>query len=115
MKIQRRSLGSVPLVEVSGDIDHLTSDPFEAEVTGALGEGGRALVDLTGCRYIDSGGLAVLLHASRNVAPDGWLGLVGPTPDVTRLFEIVGLTTLPEIRLFSSLEEARGAIDAPGA
>lgn len=100
MEIERRSLGSIPLIEVAGDLDHLTGDSFDAFLRAALDEADTVLIDFSRCSYIDSAGLSVLLAACRDLSPGGWLGIVGTSTNLLRLFEIVGLTSHPGVRLF---------------
>jgi STAS domain len=64
-----------PLVSVMGEVDLATERAFEQTLLGVAEDGtGEVIVDLTGCTFLDSRGLGVLL-ATRGVssAPiDGW-------------------------------------------
>jgi anti-anti-sigma factor len=70
------------------------------------------LLDLADCPYLDSGGLSVLLYAVREVQGTGWLGVVAPSRNLVRLFEISGLAVTPDFRLFVDLDEAPAALEA---
>jgi anti-sigma B factor antagonist len=107
MEIRGESLLGVPLLAISGDVDHSTASELDQAVQQTLApEDQRLIVDLTSCRYIDSGGLAVFLYLARRVRPDGWLGVVGADRNIHRLFEIVGLMQEPGFRMFARREEA---------
>jgi anti-anti-sigma factor len=112
MEFRESSLSGVPLLLVSGDLDHEHAAAFEEAVEKVLSmDGGRIFLDLTGSPYIDSGGLAVLLRVFHNLRGKGWLGIVGANANVLRLFDIVGLTAQPSLRLYATPEEARTALD----
>ncbi len=68
------------------------------------------LVDLTHLDYIDSAGIAALYHAMEGLAPDGWLGLLNPSPTTVRLLTIAGLTAHRACRVFLDREEAEQAL-----
>lgn len=115
MEIGRKSLGSVPLLEICGDIDHSTAEELHQAVYGAQDGEGRLLLDLTGCRYVDSGGLAVILSATRDRVSGGWLGVIGAGRNVTRLFHLVGLHDEPAFHQFPDLPAAEQAmLPVPG-
>jgi anti-anti-sigma factor len=92
MEVVQAFLSGVPLIRVAGDIDHDTSAALEAAVKKSLTlDHGRLLLDLEACPYIDSGGLAVILDAVSAVQGRGWVGVLHPNADVSRLLEMVGL------------------------
>ena len=111
MDVLEDTLSGVPLLRVSGYVDHLTAPALEGAVARALKMSDfRVLVDLTDCGYLDSGALSVLLHALRQVQGKGWLGVIGPDSNLLRLFEIVGLTSSKWFRLFPGTEQATAAL-----
>ena len=116
MEVLESSFTGVPLLLMKGDVDHATAPILEEAVQRLLAsERARVrarllLFDLSDCPYIDSGGLAVLLSAVRTLRPDGWIGILGASPDLLRLFEIVGLTSEAEFRLFGTEAEAAEAL-----
>ncbi len=114
MEIRGESLEGVPLLVVSGEVDHSTAGELELAVQESLRSGAQRLfVDLTSCRYIDSGGLAVFLYLVRRSQPTGWLGVIGADRNVQRLFEIVGLAQEPGLRMFSGRDEALALLAVP--
>ncbi len=111
MEIVRTNLSGIPLLEVTGDIDHLSAPALETAIQQALGmDRVYLLLDLEKCRYVDSGGLSVLLFACRQVRDEGWIGVIAPSSNLLRLFEIVGVTSARGFRIFSSSEEAMIAL-----
>jgi anti-anti-sigma factor len=113
MDIREDTLLGVPVLKISGEIDHSSASDFDcaAQAHICLGDH-RLIVDLTSCRYIDSGGLAVFLHLTRQLPGRGWLAVVGADPNVSRLFQIVGLEQEPGFRKLSRLEEAAALIES---
>jgi len=116
MDVRVSQLGNTPLVEARGDIDHNNCGSVEAALTNALDAGNVVvLLDLSHVAYIDSGGLSVLLFGVRRLRDRGWLGVVGPNPNVMRLLEIVGLLVDPDFRIFGDLGEAETAVAEPAS
>jgi anti-sigma B factor antagonist len=114
MDVRVTQLGDTPLVGAHGDIDHNNCGSVEAALSNALDEGNVVvLLDLRDVSYIDSGGLSVLLSGVRRLRDSGWLGVVGPNPNVRRLLEIVGLLVDPNFRVFDDLDEAEAAVAQP--
>ena len=73
--------GWIPLLEIRDDIDHAAAEEFHASASAALDGRHRLVLDLSGCRYVDSGGLAVILSLTRRSALRGcWAssGATGP-------------------------------------
>jgi len=68
------------------------------------------LLDLSQVSYIDSGGLSVLFSAARRLRPGGWLGVIGPNPNIRRLFELVGLLVDPGFKVFDDQEAAEATL-----
>jgi anti-anti-sigma factor len=111
MQILASSVGKVPLLEVVGDIDHLSADDFESAVKSILDGQNRLLLDLTRCGYMDSGGLGAILWAVRDLHEDGWIGVFGVNSDLSRLFDVIGLTRDGRFRLFAGPAEAGTAAE----
>jgi anti-anti-sigma factor len=109
-QIGTNSLADTPLLEIEGDIDHSSAAAFERAVDEALEKHPAVLIDLTKCPYLDSGGLAVLLFATRRLDADGWIGVIGSSPNLLRLFEVVGLTANPAFRLFDEVSAAKESL-----
>jgi anti-sigma B factor antagonist len=79
----------VPVVTVSGDLDMSNADALEATVASiAAGHPERLIFDLSGLRFMDSAGIAVLLGAATKV---NVVQLRDPSPAVRRVVELTGL------------------------
>lgn len=105
MELSQSRVGEVPIIEVRGEVDHSSSRLLGDVSSQALGQGKQILLDLKECPYMDSGGIAVLLSLLLKVRPDGWLGVVSASPDLLRIFSLVGLTTDRSFRSFESRDE----------
>lgn len=111
MQIREDSLCGVPVLAITGDVDHSTAPDLDRAVQETLRpDDPRLIVDLSSCRYIDSGGLAVFLYLVRRIRPHGWLGVIGADRNLHRLFEIVGLIQEPGFRMFAGAEEAAAVL-----
>lgn len=75
--------GCVAVVDVTGEVDLATAPELRAAIDEAVGRGGDVLVDFTDCPFLDSSGLAVLVHSYRTIAERGRaLLVVSPTGTV---------------------------------
>jgi anti-anti-sigma factor len=112
LQILKKSFAGIPVLEVDGDLDHLRSDLLEGAIRQILDGSDRLLVDLVRCAYMDSGGLTALLSAARDLPPAGWLGIVGGSKNILRLFEIVGMSSYPGVRMFDDYPALERSLDA---
>ena len=114
MEISNASLSGIPVLRVVGDVDHQAAAVFDEAVRGALGpDCDCLLLDLSDCPYLDSGGLGVILTVYRDMRERGWVGVVGPNPNVRRLLELVGLFGAESFLVFGDEEEAAMHVSAP--
>lgn len=113
MQVATSQLRGVPLYTLQGEIDHTMAETLRAALEQGLECRGAAclLIDLSAVDYIDSGGLAAILWAMRELRERGWLGVIGPNADILRLLEIVGLTIDGGLRVFSDEREAERALE----
>jgi anti-anti-sigma factor len=85
----------VPIVTVSGELDISNADALEATVSSiAAKRPERLIFDLSGLRFMDSAGIAVLLGAAAKVNA---VHLRAPSPAVRRVVELTGLTEVLSI------------------
>ena len=82
-----------PTRATSGCSRRVTSPTLSTSSSSAKGEGaGAVLVDLSGCTFLDSTALAILVEATRRLGhTNGALRIIGAAPAVRRPFEITGL------------------------
>jgi anti-sigma B factor antagonist len=79
-----------PVVAVSGEVDISNAGKLEAAVGAIAKSGPECLVlDLRGLRFMDSAGIAVLIGATEKIKT---VKLRAPSPAVTRVVELTGLT-----------------------
>ena len=98
-------------IRLLGELDQATVPELEPSLQGALEAGnGAVLVNLTGCQFIDSTGIAVLVRTNDEVrASNGRRFLLCcPHSQVRRLLEITGVDQ--GIELHDSRDEALAAI-----
>ena len=84
-----------PIVTVSGELDISNADSLEETVraiTAARPE--RLTFELSGLRFMDSAGIAVLVGAATMV---GAVHLRDPSPTVRRVLELTGLSSVMPI------------------
>lgn len=95
MEVKKDTLAGLPLYRLAGEMDHAgapkVSEFLEADLPETI-EGG-VLIDLSAVPYVDSAGLSVLSRVLALCRGEGWLGVIAPSPNVFRLFEIAGITT----------------------
>ena len=77
-------------VEVRGELDLATAGELEAALAGE-DPGGKTVIDLSGCEFLDSSGLGVLLaEVKRAESEGGSLALVAPER-IRRVLELAGV------------------------
>ena len=91
------------ILHVFGDVDLANADEFKAAIDGLADNGGAFVVDLTGCTYMDSSGLRVLVTAHNAHGPQMRLA-VAESGSVRRIFELTNLLT--QFTNFTSVEDA---------
>jgi anti-anti-sigma factor len=99
------------LVRFAGELDIASCEAFSAALDAAIASGAPLIVDLGGCRFIDSTGIAALLRARRDQRRDGaGIAVVGARDQVARVFGLCGVDR--ELALHTTVEEALEAINA---
>jgi anti-sigma B factor antagonist len=98
-----------PVVSVMGEIDIATAPAFEQTLLGvAEDRTGEVIVDLTGCSFLDSRGLAALVATrARLERANRPLALVLSNPNVLKIFKLTGFDR--EFQIYPSLRAAVGA------
>jgi anti-sigma B factor antagonist len=81
------------VVCVAGDVDMATAPVFRDVLTRATQRGDQGvLVDLSGCGFMDSSGLSVLVEANKALREQGGrLTLRAPNERIVRLLELTRL------------------------
>jgi anti-sigma B factor antagonist len=97
LRIERADGVSSATLDLSGELDISTADRLKQAVGGLLVEGGprELTVDLRRLTFIDSSGLAAMVHASRQCAQhDCRLSVIRGIDSVHSVFELTGLHEL---------------------
>jgi anti-sigma B factor antagonist len=117
--IQRFSLSERELqpgcrvVEILGELDLAVAAQLDEALTAAAADCDRLLVNLEGCDFIDSSGLAVLLRAHGRMAQEGReLAVYAPSDQVLRILSMTGLTRNGLV--FGTAAEALASLDRAG-
>jgi len=92
------------VMRVTGDLDLATSPRFEDTLSSAPAAS-HVVIDLTGCTFLDSSGVRVLVQAARNI-PEGRrrVDLVTANAGILRVLEITGVDRM--LPVHPSLEQA---------
>jgi anti-sigma B factor antagonist len=107
--------GGVRLLEVHGELDLSTALQLEGPLDDATQDPAAAvLIDLAGCQFIDSTGIALIVRAWQRVdaaaanGGKGGLVLCCQNEQVRRVLEVTGLEH--SLRVFETREEAVAAL-----
>lgn len=95
-------------IEIEGELDLAVADRLQQAL--ADGRGDRILIDLASCQFIDSTGIAAILHANRG--DKSRVVLHSPRDQVLRVLEVTGLTA--DGLVFADREQALSALVRPG-
>jgi anti-anti-sigma factor len=89
-----------------GELDIASAPDLREELLGLLRPGAsRLIIDLSAVGYADTSGVAVLVGTGRRARLlGGWLRLVSPAPEVTRVLSVTGLNR--HFATFPTVEEA---------
>jgi anti-sigma B factor antagonist len=103
-------VGGVHVVAIQGELDVSTAPQVREPLSSAASDPARPLVvDLTECEFLDSTGLATLLHGAKPAQNgESNVALVSPGGEVRRLLELTAIDrTIP---VFDTLAEALEAV-----
>ena len=89
----------VTVASVAGSIDGHTFDVLESRLQEIFKDGcHKVVLDLSGVQYISSAGVGVFIGALHEVQErNGNIVLLGPSPDVREVLEILNLNVLMQI------------------
>jgi anti-sigma B factor antagonist len=92
-------------IRVEGELDLAVAGQLEDALARAAAECKEVLIGLEGCEFIDSTGIAVIVHAHSQLAGQGGrLAVYAPSHQVLRVLAVTGLTS--DGLVFESVEEA---------
>jgi anti-sigma B factor antagonist len=110
--VTSRPADGIRVVAVQGELDLNTAPKLEEMLNRAVDGGGSLVVDLSGCDFIDSTGVALLIRTWQSLgdgASPRRFVLSCPNRQVRRLFEITGLDDQIQI-----VDDAQDAVMAAG-
>jgi anti-sigma B factor antagonist len=93
MEIKISKERGVCLISARGEFDAATTPEFREKLEGLITDGKpKVIIDLNEVGFIDSSGLATLVHAFKHArATGGTLALAGLKPAVRKVFELTRL------------------------
>jgi anti-sigma B factor antagonist len=92
-------------VRVEGELDLAVAEQLERALVRVGAECPEILIDLTRCEFIDSTGIAVIVHAHKRLAEQGCRVVAcAPSAQVLRVLSVTGLTANGLV--FENVEEA---------
>jgi anti-sigma B factor antagonist len=96
--------GGGTVLHVQGDLDMATAPMLEEALLEA-GFDQRLVIDLSGCTFLDSSAVRVLVAAARDAqAGEGNLSLVTPDPGALRVLQISSVDSM--LPVHTTLDEA---------
>lgn len=112
LEVEERSLpGGSRQLSLSGELDLATAPPLALALNRACACGSSVVLDLSGCSFLDSSGLALIVgawHQFEEAPGDLELLIAGATGQVERLLRITGVSD--HIRVTGSVAEAQAAL-----
>jgi anti-anti-sigma factor len=114
-EVRSEANDGVRIIAVHGELDLSTAPELAESLREAVSSSDAALaIDFSGCGFIDSTGIALLVSTRKQLNGDGRgegpgrLALCGVSRQVRRVFDITGLE--PWMTVYPSLEEALAAL-----
>ena len=99
-------------IQVEGELDLAVADQLADGIARAGAECQHLLIGLEGCEFIDSTGIAAIVHAHSEFAQRGGrVAVYAPADQVLRVLAVTGLTSNGMV--FEHAEEALSAFGAP--
>lgn len=105
----------VLLVRLKGELDLAAAERIRSELDQKIGSNNtrHLLLDLSGVTFIDSSGIGVILGRYRRLANSGGrLGILRPQPQVKRILDIAGVSSL--VPFYRSEKEGLSRLQGKG-
>lgn len=98
-------------IEVEGELDLAVADRLRDALDRAIAESSEILILLEACDFIDSTGIAVIVHAHKRAAEEGKraVAVCAPSTQVHRVLSVTGLTDNGLV--FEGVDDALAASD----
>lgn len=99
-------------IQVEGELDLAVAEQLAEALTRAKSECRHLLIGLEDCEFIDSTGIAAIVHAHNEFAERGGrIAVYSPRSQVRRVLAVTGLTSNGMV--FESTDEALSAFGSP--
>ncbi|MFE2376698.1 STAS domain-containing protein [Streptomyces sp. NPDC059398] len=111
LTITSRDAATGPVLEIAGDLDHVTASELRTLLDDLTLDAGQVLVlDLAGLEFCDSSGITALL-AARNLAIEqgAEIALAAIPANTARVLRVVGLDRVFTIHPYASAATSRDA------
>jgi anti-sigma B factor antagonist len=106
--------GGAAVISVNGELDLASADQLAESARPAVSEGRPLVLDLSGCTFIDSSGLRLVLHLHHAVAKNGQaIAVAVADGHVRKLFSLTAIDQ--SVPVFAALSDAVASIGARGA
>ncbi len=111
LEVRVRRTGSVPVIDLSGDVDSYTCSKLREAIRDLIDSGdARMVVSMAGVEYIDSSGLGTLVGGMKRATEhSGKLAITGASAQIQKVLSITGLTRVFD--LYNDEREAAESLD----
>jgi anti-anti-sigma factor len=93
MKLKTMDKEGIRVVQLQGNLDGNSAPQVQEVVEGIMEETCRLVMDLSGCGYVSSAGLRLLLMIGRRLSEQrGCWGLTGISEEVSDVMEMTGFS-----------------------
>ena len=90
--VKSERLQGIVVISVRGELDLATAPPLQQLLDDAVSDSSKIIVDLSGCEFIDSTGIALIVLAFREVGEtEPSVALCGLHGQVLRVLEMSGI------------------------
>ena len=106
LKLDTEERNGVLVIHITGPLDSMNYDQFKAEMDPLIGKSRiRVVLDYQNLTYVNSRGLALLMHYQRVSKLDfSFMGIAALRPRILKGMEMLGLGKF--VTSYSTLEEA---------
>ncbi len=109
MDITTSTQDGVTLITLTGNLDSSSSTQAQEKILPLVSPGCCVVLDLSGCGYVSSAGLRVLLMFAKQLAGQkGKLALAGLCPEIKDVMEMTGFSGF--FQMFPTVQEAAAVL-----
>ena len=95
--------------QIVGELDSFNHEQVQDYILAILEKGCSAVIDMTGCYYVSSTGLRVLLYSKKKAAAKGLkLYLIGISNEVKDVMDVTGFSNFFDC--YNTMDECMAAI-----